>query len=136
MNRSRMAVLCLALLSVVAIAGCATQPMSMGPSGIGFAPVFTSVTYPADNTAFTRFQFAPSDVVIKGPVSGSSTSHSIIFGLIAIGNSGYEKALAEAREQGADDVVNLRVDASYFNFLGLYSSVTTTITGTAINWKK
>ena len=135
--RTRQVATYVGLMALLLLCGCGgVIPAQMGPSGIGFrGSAFTQVTYPAANTAETRFQFDMDDVEIVGPVSGTSTSHSIIFGLIAIGDSGYKAALEEARRSGADDIVNMRVDATYFNFLGLYSKVDLIVHGTGIRWK-
>lgn len=128
-----------ALLALVAgmvfLTGCMGMPMGYGPSGMAMGQVYTNVTYPSDNTSRTEYQMRSEDFQIAGPVRGEGASHSIL-GLIAFGDSGYGEALKQAQGMGADDIINLRLDTRYLNFLYIYGRVDTIITGTGVKWKK
>ncbi len=118
--------------------GCAA-PGSYGAAHPGGAPpsiLFTSVSYPADNTSSTEYHIQRKDFEIVGPVEGRGRSHNIL-GLFATGESGYGKCLAVAKAQGGDDIINLRIDLNYtYILLGIYTSVESVVSGTAIKWKK
>lgn len=126
---------CIGILVLVTCLGCA-GPVSFGPSGTSGGLLFSNVTYPANNSSRTEYQVTHDDFEIVGPVRGEGKSFNIL-GLIAIGNSGYEPALKQARESGGDEIMNLRVDTAYTQILlGLFTEVKTVVTGTAVRWKR
>lgn len=124
------------LLSGCAIPGLGGGPTTqIGPSGVGQGGLFTHVSYPSENTSTTRYELTSDDFEILGPVTGRGSSMNIL-GIVAMGESGYEKALNQARAGGADELMNLRLDTDFTNILGLFKKSETVVTGTAIRWKK
>ena len=67
----------------------------------------------------------------------AETSSTNFLGIVGSGDSGYLKLFEKARDAGADDVVNIKVDTRRQSILaGFYTKSTTTLMGTAIRWKK
>ena len=122
-------------VGLVLLTGCVGIPLSIPPSGMGWGGFYANVTYPSDNSSQTKYNISSEDFEIIGPVRGEGASHSIL-GLITFGDSGYAKALKNAEKSGADEIINLRVDTRYLNFLVIfYGRVDTIVTGTGIKWK-
>lgn len=74
-------------------------------------------------------------MVVK-PVTAQATTTNIC-GLVSQGDASYAtlKELA-LRNTGADDIINLEVDVSHYNILGIVNKVTTVINGTAVKYTK
>jgi len=128
----------IAAIGAVAImaTGCAFGPASYGPGGAPPAFVYAnSQTFPADNTSGTVYKLTTDDFEIRGTVTAEGKSTNIL-GILSEGNNGYEALLAEARSQGADDVMNVRVDVSYTNILFIYQKVNTRLSGQAVRWTR
>ncbi|MCB2155021.1 TRL-like family protein [bacterium] len=131
----RMILTALIALSVTALTGCSLTIGSFGPSGAGPGFVYTEDTvYPAANASSTQYTLTTDDFEIKSMVMAEGTSSSIL-GLFTTGDNGYETLLAEARDQGCDDVMNVRVDVRYSNILFIYQRVDTVLTGWGVKWK-
>lgn len=126
----------LALLTCVIMlcVGCAGAG-SMSPAAAFPGTILTDVTFPGANFNQTQYTFAKSDFEIVGPVTAEAESTSIL-GILASGDSGYGKLYANAKAQGADDVICVKVDTYYYNILALFSRVKTKLHGVGIRWKK
>lgn len=125
----------LASAAVMMLSGCAGGPFSTGPSGTWPAFVYSDqLTYPSANFSSTQYQLTTDDFEIRGTVVARGESQNIL-GIIAQGDNGYQSLLAEARSQGGDDVMNIRVDTKVTNILSLYWKVETVLTGQAVSWK-
>lgn len=130
------------LVSFVAVAaaaltlgGCAYGPAGTGPAGTYPAFIYSdNVVYPAANTSSTVYNLDTDDFDIRGTVVATGEMTNIL-GIIAQGDNGYQALLAEARSQGADDVINVRVDVKHSNILSFYVVDTITLTGQAITFK-
>ena len=74
-------------------------------------------------------------MVVK-PVTAQATTTNIC-GLVSQGDASYAtlKELA-LKNTGADDIINLEVDVSHQNLLGIINKVTTVINGTAVKYTK
>jgi hypothetical protein len=123
------------ILLPLLLTGCGIMAITH-PSGAAMGNIYGTVTYPTENTSMTEYKVTGNEFEIVGPVRGEGQSKQIL-GVYAEGDSGYEKALKQAREMGCDDIMNLRVDTKYFNVLfGAYTVIDTIVTGTGIKWKK
>lgn len=123
-------------LGLMVLTGCG--PMSYPPSAVGPAMILTDVNYPSMHDAQTVFNFSKSDFEILGPVSATSESESIL-GVVARGDNGYGKLMTAAKNAypNADAVINVQWDTDFNSIcLGLYSKVTSKVTGTAVKFKK
>ena len=102
------------MLAAVIFAGCVSIQ----------APVAHDKSFPPDG----RYE-------ILGPVSCSGETIGVL-GLIWIRGVSYSGLLDAAAEkyEGADDVVNVSVDRDIMSIVGLYTSIKTTLRGTAIRY--
>lgn len=125
----------LLVVPVLAVTGCSLTIGAFGPSGAGPGLVYTEDTvYPAANASSTQYLLTTQDFEIKSWVTAEASSSSIL-GLFTTGDNGYETLLAKARDQGCDDVMNVRVDVRYSNILFVYQRVDTVLTGWGVKWK-
>ena len=129
----------MSLMAVAAAAltlgGCAWGPSNTGPAGTMPAFIYSdNIVYPAANTSSTQYTLTTDDFDIRGTVVATGEMTNIL-GIIASGDNGYQALLAEARSQGADDVINVRVDVKHSNILSFYVVDTITLTGQAITFK-
>lgn len=132
----RLSTLLFAAVAVALFSGCAFGPMGYGPGGTMPAFVYTGgQVYPAENTSTTQYTLTTDDFEIRGTVVAEGEAVNIL-GIISHGNNGYEALMSEARLLGADDVMNVRVDVSYTNFLFFYSKVNTRLSGQGVRWKR
>ncbi|GIW72944.1 MAG: hypothetical protein KatS3mg102_2486 [Planctomycetota bacterium] len=122
-------------VAMFATTGCAalwSWPVSS--AGPGF--LYVNQTLPSEDTTSTVYKFERKDFDILGPVSAEAETSSIL-GWVATGDGGYNKLLTQAKAQfNADDVINVRIDTSYSNILGIISTAKTKLYGTAIRFKK
>ena len=73
--------------------------------------------------------------VIK-PVTAEATTVNYL-GLIAQGDASYATLKAQAlRGTGADDIIDLEIDYTHNNILGIVNKVTMVINGTAVKYTK
>ena len=77
-----------------------------------------------------------SGVEVLGDVKGSASAANVLL-IITLGDNGVEKAKMNAlmKTPGADDIINIEVDSTTHSILGLFTTVTTTITGKAVKYK-
>ena len=77
-----------------------------------------------------------SGVEVLGDVKGSASATNVLL-VITLGDNGIEKAKMNAlmKTPGADDIINIEVDSTTHSILGLFTTVTTTITGKAVKYK-
>lgn len=74
-------------------------------------------------------------VVVK-PVRAQVTTTNYL-GLVSVGDASYATLKAQAlRNTGAHDIINLELDYSQENILGVVNRVTTVLNGTAIKYTK
>lgn len=106
-----------------------------GPAGAYPGGLIGDVTYPGSNFNATQYSFSKGDFEIIGPVTAEAESTSIL-GVISSGDSGYAKLYSQAKAQGADDVICVKVDTHYYNILTFYTRVKTKLHGVAIKWTK
>ncbi len=133
--RSKVLAALLTTLAAVMLTGCAGWPASFGPSGTTPAIIYTDgQVYPAANTSSTVYNLTTDDFEIKGTVMAQGEADNIL-GIISRGDNGYQSLLAEARAQGCDDVMNVRMDVTFSNIFVFYSKVNTTLTGQGVKWK-
>lgn len=105
----------------------------------GFAAAYPSLIYTNETHAS---YIAPKvenfdNMEVLGHVTGTATAVNTLF-IVTAGDTGIAKAKANALKHhpGAEDIVNLEVDTDVHSILGLFTSVTTTISGKAIKYKK
>jgi len=123
--------------------GCAsfaiTHPGGEGkttPCGVSPGTLVGDVTYPNFTSVNTQIQLTSNDFTILRTVTTEARSSSVL-GLFSSGDNGYAKLFEEARNAGADDVINIKVDTRIYRvMIGLYAEATTKMTGTAIKWNK
>ncbi len=133
--RSKFLVTATTLAAAAMITGCAWGPSSYGPGSTHQAFIYTdNMIYPASNTSGTTYNLDTDDFEIKGSVMASGEATNIL-GIIASGDNGYELLLDEARAQGCDDVINVRMDVKHTNILTFYVKNETTLMGQGIKWK-
>lgn len=73
--------------------------------------------------------------VIK-PVTAEATTVNYL-GLVSQGDASYATLKAQAlRGTGADDIIDLEIDYTHNNILGIVNKVTTVINGTAVKYIK
>lgn len=132
----RSKVLALAAVAATAVlGGCAMGPAGAGPGGTSPAFIYTDgQIYPAANTSSTVYNLDTDDFEIKGTVTASGEATNIL-GIISSGDNGYEMLLEEARAQGCDDVLNVRMDIKHTNILTFYVKDETTLIGQGVKWK-
>lgn len=124
-----------ALAAVAVLSGCAMGPAGAGPGGTCPAFIYTDgQIYPAANTSSTVYNLDTDDFEIKGTVTASGEATNIL-GIISSGDNGYEMLLEEARAQGCDDVLNVRMDIKHTNILTFYVKDETTLIGQGVKWK-
>ena len=121
------------LICAVALVGCAGFG-GPGVSGAFPGTIMTNATYPG-TAHWSNVNYNMKNYEIVGEVNATAVSTSIL-GILASGDSGYIKLYEAARAQGADDVINVKIDCQYYNILNLYSKVTNKLRGFAIKWKK
>ncbi len=124
------AVSCFVLFSL----GCSAVNM---PSSGGVVPgmLVNNSTVPAALTANDVYTANPDSFVVTGMVEGVSNSGNIL-GLFSFGDSGYRKAIDNAKTKAnADGLINCVCDIKTSSFLGIYASSKTVVRGLAIKRK-
>ena len=135
MSRNLLAIVSTGCMAIF-ISGCQyIGPASVNPAGSQPGLITLDQIYPAMNSTNTVYQLDTDDFEIRGTVEASGEASTMLFGLYSEGDNGYGLLMEELRDQGADDVINLRADVTYSNFLFLITNVKTTLTGTAIKYK-
>ncbi len=134
--RSKFLAVATTLAAAAMITGCAIGPTSYGPASTGPAFIYTdNMVYPAANTSGTTYELTTDDFEIKGTVMASGESTNLL-GIIASGDNGYQTLLEEARAQGCDDVMNVRMDVRHTQIVGpIYQKTETTLMGQGVKWK-
>ena len=94
----------------------------------------TDTTFPA-YAKWGQVEYKDKEFDVIGEVTAEVESKSIL-GILASGDSGYISLYKAAKSQGADDVINVKIDTHYSNILNCYSVVKTKLLGLAIKWKK
>ena len=124
------------IMLLCAVIGCVGCAGFGGPGVAGAFPgtIMTDATYPG-MAVWSRVNYNMKDYEVIGEVTADAESTSVL-GIIASGDSGYIKLYKAAKAQGADDVINVKIDCQYYNLLGLYSVVKNKLHGIAIKWKK
>jgi len=125
-----------ALLSGCAGMGIGTA--STPPSGVMPGGIFTEVNYPSYRESQTKFSFKREDLEILGPVSATAESQNIL-GLVATGDNGYSKLLADAKAKypTCDAVINIQWDTQWNSVCcGIVSKAKSTAEGTAVRIKR
>lgn len=122
------------IVASVAALGCAGIGGVGGPGHAMPGSIFTNSTYASADTTSTVYKLERKDFDVVGPVSVWAESTSIL-GWIESGNAGYGALLGKAKERGADDVMDVRIDNEVFNVLGLFAKVKTHMHGVAVKWK-
>ncbi|MFC1736866.1 hypothetical protein ACFL1X_12175 [Candidatus Hydrogenedentota bacterium] len=133
MKKAMFVVLCIGLMTTI---GC-FAPGPRGPTGAGgvsHGMIYSVVDYPGENLSSTSYNFDKKDFTIIGEVTADANQVNYL-GVYAAGDTGYATLYAEAKKKGADDVINVKLDTSYYNILGIIQRVESTLTGTAIKWK-
>lgn len=130
------AVLAALALAGLSLTGCAgklithNQGFPSVPPGALFSEMKVATQVQARPDADAR-----KYVVVKQVSAEATTSNFLM--LISQGDASYatlkEKAL---RGTGADDIINLEVDYTHNNILGIVNKVTTVINGTAVKYVK
>lgn len=83
-----------------------------------------------------RSELASGKYVVVKPVTASATTTNIL-ALISQGDASYATLKSQALSgTGADDIINLEVDYTNSNILGIVNKVTCTINGTAVKYVK
>jgi len=117
--------------------GCATGVTTMGPGGAMPALGVTNMTYPNHLNPNMDYEVTINGETIEfmDIVESEATSYNIL-GIVSMGDTGYSELLEKARYQGASGVMNVTVDTGYFSILGVYTEVTSKLTGQAYKYKK
>ena len=104
------------LICAVGLVGCAGFG---GPGVTGAFPgtIMTNATYPG-TAQWSEVSYKVNDYEVIGEVNADAVSTSIL-GILASGDSGYIKLYKAAKAQGADDVINVKIDCKYYNILNL-----------------
>ncbi len=128
-----------AALGMMLFTGCAGYSGATNPYGVSHGTLVGDVTYPAMAPRLdtsTQVMLTSADFKILQPVTVETTSTSVL-GLFASGDNGYGKLMEKARQIGADDVINIKVDTRSKSFLTIFfKSATTMVTGVAIKYNK
>jgi len=120
--------------TAVVLSGCAFGIGQFGPGGTMPAIIYTEgQVYPALNTSGTTYNLTTDDFSIKGTVVAEGEAKNLL-GIYATGDNGYQSLLEEARAQGCDDVMNVRMDVAYTNIFVFYTEVHTTLMGQGVKW--
>lgn len=124
------------LLALSGLCGCANIS-NLGPGGASPGIFYTNATYP---NAFNpnmqyRINFDREDIELLDSVHETATSWSLL-GVISWGDSGYGSVMDEARLLEADGVMNVTVDTQYMSVLGVFTAVTTKISGQAFRYRR
>ena len=126
----------IAIFSIALIcAGCMSAYVPNGGYSAAYpAVIYTNETHPS--FVGERVENL-SGVEILGNVKGSASASNVLL-IVSLGNNSIEKAKADALSKisGADDIINIEVDTTTHSILGLFTTVTTTINGKAIKYKK
>ena len=97
---------------------------------VSFSGCIANVTGPSAWVSNTRLDV--SDLKVgEHVITGESTSWAVLFGLIAWGDSGFEAALQDAKQNSGiavTEVYNVKTDRKLFNVFGLYIRATTIVT--------
>lgn len=129
---------CLSFAGLMLLTGCSGL-MTVPPSGVTPASLFTDVKYPSRREPETRFNFSKNDIDILGPVHATAESQTIL-SLLSQGDNGYGNLLKAARKEypNADGVINVQWDTQFNNVcMGfLYQKATSHMDGTAIRFKR
>ncbi len=108
------------------------------PNG-GYAAAYPSVIYTNEtHPSFVGEKMENlSGVEVLGDVKGSASASNVLL-IITLGDNSIEKAKSDALRKvaGADDIINVEIDTHTHSVLGLFTTVTTTINGKAIKYKK
>ena len=138
MRISRSILAAISSLGLGGLTGCGVLPRvkDIGPGGIVPSAFISNATYPnsLESTMSYQVQFGSDDIELLGPVTSSGTTKNIM-GIVTWGDSGYGLLLENARKSGADGVMNVATDTSYFNILFVYGSATTEVHAQAYRWK-
>lgn len=120
-------------LAVLFSAGCA----SIGPGGAAPGFIYSNTTYPNDLNPGMEHQilFDRSDIELLGPVEAVAKSKWIAF-VYSNGDSGYAKLMRQAREQGADGVMNVTVDTNFQWYFIVFAKVTTKLSAQAYRYRR
>lgn len=115
------------------LAGCSAYG---GPGVTGAFPgtMMTNATYPG-TAVWSTVNYKMDNYEVIGEVTADAESTSIL-GVFASGDSGYIKLYKAAKAEGADDLINVKIDCYYYNILNVYSVVRNKLYGVAIKWKK
>lgn len=123
-----------AAVAMLSTTGC-MLPYATGTASVPPAAIISNgLVYPGENTSSTVYQLTTADFEIRGTVMAEGKATNIFF-IIAEGDNGYRNLLQQAQALGADDVMNVRTDVEWTNYLGVYSEARVYLTGTAIKWK-
>ena len=122
------------LVLATVMAGCAMFGGTGGPTAAWPGTIMNDTTYPG-YAQWEQVDYKARDFEVIGEVTAEVQSSSIL-GIICSGDSGYISLYKAAKSQGADDVINVKIDTHYYNIMNCYSKVTTKLLGLAIKWKK
>jgi len=116
--------------------GCTFGVVQLGPGGVGPGGIYADVNYPnkIEENMNYKINFQPSDIQIMGPVEATGFSTTILW-FVSYGDSGYASLMQEAKNKGADGLMNITVDTKYENILFVYQKATTQLRGVAYKWK-
>lgn len=88
------------------------------------------------NSPFAYRSPTPADVGGMGqlgPEVRGEACMSIILGLVATGDAGYQAAIANAKQSsGANMLADVKTDTNYFNILGVYQKYCTLVSARAV----
>ncbi len=131
----RLALIALVVCAVGLSMGCAALWQANAPFNAGGGSILTDQTFAGHDTTSTVYRLERKDFDVLGPVSAEVETKSIL-GWVATGDGGWKALMDKAKsEKGADDVIDVRVDGTYHNILGIISTVKTHVYGVAIKWK-
>ena len=92
--------------------------------------IYANTTFPLSWVSNTRLDVKDLSLE-EQEISGKSTIHSILFGIIAWGDAGLDAALENAKHNAGfevKEVYDVKTDQKIFNILGLYFSRTIIVT--------
>lgn len=128
--------LALGIFSVIVLtSGCMSAYVPNGGYSAAYpAVIYTNETHPS----FIGEKVENlSGIEILGDVKGSASASNVLL-IVTLGDNSIEKAKADALRKiaGADDIINVEIDTQTHSILGIFTTVTTTINGKAIKYKK
>ena len=134
--RTKFLAVLIAIAGAALMTGCAYGPFATPAGGTWPAFVYTDgQVYPSLNTSGTEYQLTTDDFEIRGTVVATGEAMNIL-GIFAEGDNGYASLMEEARAQGCDDVMNVRVDTRHTNILSLYVKDEVILTGQGVRWTR